>query len=255
MTSPQSIKLSTTEESSFKNADGQKIFTKYWRPSEKQPRALVFICHGFGGHCSRYEKLGSALADQGYLAFSHDHVGHGRSEGERVQVSDAGCYVRDVFQHIDQVTAINTGIPVFIFGHSMVFLAKIAAWIAPSYQVLPPIDPSLMSRDTEQVKKFANDPLNWHGGRKARWANAMLEALDKIQGKISTIKTPFLVANGDADQLTKMDSPRFLYENAPSSDKTFKVYKDCRHELLNELEESAEMFVKDILDWIKQRLP
>ncbi|XP_078342894.1 monoglyceride lipase-like isoform X3 [Oculina patagonica] len=246
-------------------------------------------------------------------------VGHGRSEGERVQVSDAGCYVRDVFQHIDQVTAINTGIPVFIFGHSMVrqctalqllifffrtvnklphfstfqggsiaivsvierpdffagaifsaanvivdpavattctvFLAKIAAWIAPSYQVLPPIDPSLMSRDTEQVKKFANDPLNWHGGRKARWANAMLEALDKIQGKISTIKTPFLVANGDADQLTKMDSPRFLYENAPSSDKTFKVYKDCRHELLNELEESAEMFVKDILDWIKQRLP
>lgn len=73
------------------------------------------------------------------------------------------------------------------------------------------------------MKKFANDPLNWHGGRKARWANAMLEALDKIQGKISTIKTPFLVANGDADQLTKMDSPRFLYENAPSSDKTFKV--------------------------------
>lgn len=36
-------------------------------------RALVFICHGFGEHCSRYERLGSALADQGYLAFSHDH--------------------------------------------------------------------------------------------------------------------------------------------------------------------------------------
>ncbi|KAL9959395.1 hypothetical protein ACROYT_G032717 [Oculina patagonica] len=304
MTSHQSIKLSTTEEGSFKNVDGRKIFTKYWRPSEKQPSALVFICHGFGEHCSRYERLGSALADQGYLAFSHDHVGHGRSDGERVQVSNFDCYVRDVFQHIDQVTAINSGIPVFMLGHSMggtiailsvmerpdfftgaifsapsvtadpdvattytvqcnnflfiqlqVFLGKIAACIAPSYQVLPPLDASFISRDTEQVKKYVNDPLNWHEGMKARWANAMLEAMEKIQSKSSTIKTPFLVAHGDADQIVKIDSSRFLYENASSSEKTFKVYKDCRHEILNELEDSAEMFLKDILDWIKQRLP
>ena len=33
-------------------------------------RALVFICHGYGEHCSRYERLGNALAEQGYLAFS-----------------------------------------------------------------------------------------------------------------------------------------------------------------------------------------
>ena len=36
-------------------------------------RALVFICHGYGEHCSRYERLGNALAEQGYLAFSQDH--------------------------------------------------------------------------------------------------------------------------------------------------------------------------------------
>ena len=47
-------------------------------------------------------------------------VGHGQSDGERAQVSNFDCYVRDVFQHIDQVTAINSGIPVFMFGHSMV---------------------------------------------------------------------------------------------------------------------------------------
>ena len=33
-----------------------------------------------------------------------------------------------------------------------------------------------------------------------------------------------------------------------------QVYKDCYHELLNELEESAEMFLKDVLEWIKKRL-
>ena len=47
-------------------------------------------------------------------------VGHGRSDGERVQVSDFDVYLRDVFQHIDQVSADNTGIPIFMFGHSMV---------------------------------------------------------------------------------------------------------------------------------------
>ena len=29
-------------------------------------------------------------------------------------------YVRDVFKHIDQVTADNTCIPIFMFGHSVV---------------------------------------------------------------------------------------------------------------------------------------
>ena len=32
-----------------------------------------------------------------------------------------------------------------------VFLGKIASWIVPSYQVLPPIDPSLITRNPEEV--------------------------------------------------------------------------------------------------------
>lgn len=36
-------------------------------------RALIFICHGVGEHCSRYERLGKALAERGYVAFTHDH--------------------------------------------------------------------------------------------------------------------------------------------------------------------------------------
>lgn len=281
-----------SEESSFKNADGQQIFAKYWKTSEKKPRALIFICHGVGEHCSRYERLGKALAERGYVAFTHDHIGHGHSDGERVQISNFNCYIRDVFQHIDQVTATHSGIPVFIFGHSMggtiaiqsvldrpdfftgaifsapsvkadpavataclVFLGKIAAWIVPAFQVMPPIDPSVLSRDPKEAKKYADDPLNWHGGLKARWTNAILNTMEDIQKNISALKTPFFVAHGDDDQLVKIDSSIFLYENSPSKDKTFKVYKNCRHEILNELEESAATFLKDILEWIEQRLP
>ena len=47
-------------------------------------------------------------------------VGHGRSEGERAQIFTFDIYVRDVFQHIDQMSAKFSGMPVFLFGHSMV---------------------------------------------------------------------------------------------------------------------------------------
>lgn len=291
MTSHQRVNLTSTEEGSFKNADGLKIFTKYWRPSEKPPRALVFICHGFGEHCSRYEKLGNALADVGCLAFSHDHVGHGHSDGERVQVSDFDLYLRDVFQHIDQVSADNAGIPIFMFGHSMggtiailsvidrpdfftgavfsgpsvtadpdlinpckVFFGKIAAWILPSCQVVPPLDPSLITRNPEEVKKYVDDPLNWHGGMKAKWVNAILTAMDKIQSESPTIKLPYFLACGGADLVVKPDSSKYLDKHTHSKDQTLKIYEDCYHELLNEQEESAEMFIKDVLEWIKKRL-
>ena len=47
-------------------------------------------------------------------------VGHGNSEGERVQIRSFDIYVRDVFHHVDKVTASNAGLPIFLFGHSMV---------------------------------------------------------------------------------------------------------------------------------------
>ena len=35
--------------------------------------ALIFVSHGVGEHCSRYEEFGSVLARQGFLVVSHDH--------------------------------------------------------------------------------------------------------------------------------------------------------------------------------------
>ena len=46
-------------------------------------------------------------------------VGHGRSEGERVQISSFSIYVADVLKHIDEVLLNNAGLPIFLFGHSM----------------------------------------------------------------------------------------------------------------------------------------
>uniref|UniRef100_A0ABI0P1Y8 Monoglyceride lipase n=1 Tax=Bos taurus TaxID=9913 RepID=A0ABI0P1Y8_BOVIN len=100
------------------NADGQHLFCRYWRPLSA-PRALVFVSHGAGEHCGRYDELAQMLVGLGLLVFAHDHVGHGQSEGERMVVSDFHVFIRDVLQHVDAVQKDYPGLPVFLLGHSM----------------------------------------------------------------------------------------------------------------------------------------
>ncbi|ALF05031.1 putative monoglyceride lipase [Vaccinia virus] len=48
------------------------------------PKALVFISHGAGKHSGRYDELAENISSLGILVFSHDHIGHGRSNGEKM---------------------------------------------------------------------------------------------------------------------------------------------------------------------------
>lgn len=100
------------------NADGQYLFCRYWKPSGT-PKALIFVSHGAGEHCGRYDELAQMLKGLDMLVFAHDHVGHGQSEGERMVVSDFQVFVRDVLQHVDTIQKDYPEVPVFLLGHSM----------------------------------------------------------------------------------------------------------------------------------------
>ncbi|XP_032762021.1 monoglyceride lipase isoform X2 [Rattus rattus] len=100
------------------NADGQYLFCRYWEPSGT-PKALIFVSHGAGEHCGRYDELAQMLKRLDMLVFAHDHVGHGQSEGERMVVSDFQVFVRDLLQHVNTVQKDYPEIPVFLLGHSM----------------------------------------------------------------------------------------------------------------------------------------
>ncbi|XP_053526286.1 monoglyceride lipase isoform X1 [Artibeus jamaicensis] len=128
------------------NADGQYLFCRYWKPTGT-PKALIFVSHGAGEHCGRYDELAQMLVGLELLVFAHDHalqpqspyslppckgdedvlppdtswspVGHGQSEGERMVVSDFHVFIRDVLQHVDIMQKDYPGLPVFLLGHSM----------------------------------------------------------------------------------------------------------------------------------------
>ena len=68
-------------------------------------QGLVFICHGYGEHSQWYDDFCEKLCSKeyGFICFSHDHLGHGISEGDRATVPSIEWYVDDVIQHVSKV--------------------------------------------------------------------------------------------------------------------------------------------------------
>ena len=66
-----------------------------------------------------YEELALEGNKRGFFCFGHDHIGHGLSEGDRVQAGDMSDYVDPVVTHCNMVTEKYPGVPLFIVGHSM----------------------------------------------------------------------------------------------------------------------------------------
>ncbi|KAI5311127.1 PREDICTED: caffeoylshikimate esterase [Prunus dulcis] len=71
----------------IRNSRGVQLFTCRWLPFSS-PKALVFLCHGYGMECSGFmRECGVRLANAGYAVFGIDYEGHGRSRGAR-------CYIK-----------------------------------------------------------------------------------------------------------------------------------------------------------------
>ncbi|XP_030640171.1 monoglyceride lipase [Chanos chanos] len=272
------------------NADGLHLFCRYWEP-DGPPRALVFVAHGAGEHCGAYEDVARTLTEHSMLVFAHDHVGHGQSEGERMNVKNFQVYVRDSLQHIDIMRGRYSSLPVFIVGHSMggaisiltacerpqdfagvvliapmvqmnpesatpfkVFIAKVLNYMAPRF-TLGSIESKWVSRDPKQVEAYDSDELNYHGGLRVSFGMQLMNATSRIEREIPDITWPFLLLHGDDDKLCDIRGSHLMYNQAKSTDKKLKVYEGGYHALHHDLPETAESVLKEVCSWILERLP
>ncbi|XP_077307851.1 monoglyceride lipase [Lithobates pipiens] len=273
----------------YVNQDGQKIFCRYWKP-EVPPRALVFVVHGAGEHCNRYDDLAQLLTGLEFLVFSHDHVGHGQSDGDRMMVSDFHVFVRDGLQHVDLMRKEHPNVPLFICGHSMggaisilmanerptdfsglilisplvlpnpesassfkVFAAKILNHVLPNLS-LGGIDPNYLSRNKKEVECYVTDPLVYHGGLKVSFGVQLLNATARVEKALPHVRLPLILFHGTADKLCDFKGSQFMMDTAPSEDKTLKVYENAFHVLHKELPEVTNEVFQEIKSWILQRL-
>lgn len=274
--------------SSIVNTKGLNLFCKYWEPPPKA-RALVFIAHGYAEHCLLYEPLAQVLASNNFFVFTHDHVGHGQSEGMRAQIDTFDKFVDDVFNHIDLIRVKYPKLDCFICGHSMggaisilaalkkpgyfkgviligpavttnpelttpfkTAMAKILRWIAPQFPVAA-LDLSLVCSCPKKVKIMEEDPLRFHGFCKAGFGASLVDACKEIQKRIPSITFPFIIYQGEEDKLCIPEGAILMYQKAVSEDKTIRMYPKAFHNLLSEPNGVAEAVTQDIADWLCAR--
>lgn len=235
-----------------------RIALHEWRA--ERPRYVALIAHGYGEHARRYAHVAEHLVRHGASVYAPDHVGHGRSEGERALVERVDDMVADLDAVARRAAADHPGLPLVLIGHSMGGLiatryaqqhgGTLAALVLsgpavggnPAIEMLLtmdpipelPIDPSTLSRDPEVGRAYADDPLVWHGPFKRATLAAMVAA-----GKASTEgpsfgALPVLWLHGEDDALVPVAGARPAVERLAGERLEAIVYPGARHEVLNE---------------------
>nr|GLL27904.1 caffeoylshikimate esterase-like [Ipomoea trifida] len=93
------------EEEFVLNSRGMKLFTCRWLPVQSQPKALIFLCHGYAMECAVSMK-GAAmrLVKAGYAVYGMDYEGHGRSAGLLGYVPSFDDVVSDCCDHYSKIS-------------------------------------------------------------------------------------------------------------------------------------------------------
>lgn len=254
-----------------------RLVARRWEGSD--PAYVVLLCHGYGEHIGRYEHVATALAADGAAVYGLDHVGHGKSDGERVLVEDFDTVVDDMRLLDDTSLAEHPGLPVVLIGHSMGGL--IAARYAQRYGAdlacvvlsgpvigrwdavtallaadeIPdvPIDPATLSRDASVGRDYVDDPLVWHGPFKRPTLEALQSMIDRI-GETGVIDaTPVLWLHGQEDQLVPIEGSRGGWERIAGPDSSSRSYPGARHEIFNET--NRDEVLRDAIAFIRGNLP
>jgi alpha-beta hydrolase superfamily lysophospholipase len=224
------------------------------------PARLVVLVHGYGEHIGRYEHVGAALAARGSAVVGPDHVGHGRSGGERALVEDFEPIVDDLRAVVQDARG---DLPVVTVGHSMGGLIAIryaqrhredlaglvlsgpAVGLAPvleGWLADPPSDPidgAVLSRDPAVGEAYAADPLVYHGGRKRPTLEAFIAADAAITASPGFGDLPLLYVHGGDDQLVPVALARPVVERLAGPDSDLRVLDGARHEVFNETDQDV----------------
>ncbi|OZM83980.1 alpha/beta hydrolase [Pseudonocardia sp. MH-G8] len=236
-----------------------ELAARSWQANGPGARYVALLCHGYGEHIGRYEHVADALVRHGAVVHGVDHVGHGRSAGERVLIQNYEQVVADF--HELAVRTREPGLPTVLIGHSMggMIAARYAQRYADELAALvlsgpvlgrwdsatsllaldeipdTPIDPDTLSRDPAVGAAYAADPLVWHGRFARTTLEAIAECLDRIRaaGRLPD-ELPTLWAHGADDALVPIDGTREGIERLRGARFEQRILPGARHEIFNE---------------------
>jgi alpha-beta hydrolase superfamily lysophospholipase len=264
------------EEGTMQGREGAISYRVWPHPD---PSRVVILAHGYGEHIGRYEHVAAAFSERGAVVAGPDHVGHGRSEGERVLIEDYESVIDDLHGVVQRVAGEHPGLPVVLVGHSMggLIAARYAqrhgdglaglvlsapvlgSWTqatdALQLEEIPddPLPPETLSRDPAVGEAYAADELVWHGPFKRRTLESLVEALEAVNQAPPLGALPTLWVHGEDDMLVP---------KGPSGEGVAQLgieglrqvsYPGARHEVFNETNKDEVLGV--VADFIDEVAP
>ena len=270
-------------EMQWKAKDGTFLFAQTWEP-KGNVTGVVCMVHGLGEHSGRYKHWADKLTSAGFALLAFDLRGHGRSGGKRGDTPSYNHFADDIYILLDQAAKEFPDTPTFLYGHSLggmltlYYLIKNKPEIkgavvtspglrtmldqqkakVTALRILEPIIPKVtipnglelggLSRDTNVVDKYRNDPLV-HDRVSLRMAKGMIDTIDYIFGNASKIDIPLLLMHGSGDRITYQQGSEEIAEKI-NSECTLKIWDGLYHELHNEPEQ--DQVFGYLIDWLNK---
>ena len=274
------------QEMNWKSRDGLDMFAQVWEPDVTQPRAVVCLVHGLGEHSSRYAHVAEAFTKEGFILFTSDLRGHGRSGGLRGHISSIEDFMQDIDILMENARSRHAGLPLLLYGHSLggilvlhyglirkpdvrgviatssglrtalekqplkVFLAKMLGALIPKTLIASGLDSNGLSHDEKVVQVYNNDPLN-HDKGSLGFGKTMLGVTKWTLEHAGEFSRPLLLMHGKEDAIAfPAGSIEFA---APLKERcTLVLWEGGYHELHTE-PDKAEV-LKTMTLWIDARL-
>ncbi len=276
--------MTNQNEFGWKTKGNQKIYAYRW--DVEDAKAVICLVHGLGEHLHRYDHMAAYYNERGFSVMSFDNIGHGKSDGKRGHLPSFQIYMDNVSELLEAAEKAYPLLPKFLYGHSMggnivlnyalrnnpsiaglvssgawitlpkdppallVAVGNILKYIVPALQQPNDLDPTGISRDEAEVKKYLDDPLV-HDKITINFGAEMLPAAKWLETYKGPAKVPFLLMHGSDDRLTSHDGSVLLSNNL-TGDVTMKSWNGFYHEIHNEPEQK-EVFDFTI-DWLEEKI-
>lgn len=262
-----------------------KLYGQLWKPQDT--KAILLVVHGMGEHSGRYSThFAQNFLKENIAVISFDQFGHGKTQGKKGH-TPGYKYNLDTIDQCQEIARKEIGnFPLFIYGHSMGgnlvanyilrrdsdYVASIIsspmlriaftppAWklkvgallqnIYPAFTEKTGLNANDISRNSEAVKKYINDPLV-HDKVSINYSLPFFEAGEWAIANAQQLNKPTFIVHGTGDAITDHKASIQFAENAGEKAK-IKLYEDGFHELHNDSCSKEEL--ADILQFIQSFL-
>lgn len=273
------------EQGYFQSADGTRLYFEF--DVHPQPRAALYVVHGYGDHLGRYAEFTAHFTQRGISVFRFDYRGHGHAEGRRGHIYAFEEYLQDFEAFRALADAQSADLPRFVCAHSNGGLiathalaeraegiaglclsspffgiaVPVPAWksfagrtlsrLVPAFSMPTGIDPALVSHDPEVIRGYADDPLVGKMAT-ARWLTEILKAHAAAPAQAARLTLPVLHQQAGDDRIADAAASRRIFEQIASAEKQWIDYPGLYHEIWFETERART--VGDLTRWLEARL-